>query len=130
MSLAPRIARERCTDGALRLGFDDVHHAVLVGERPAQDDEVRIHEPVHERRVRGPVGLLLQRPRPVPPGTRPVEDDVEGGHARAAAQTLVAAKACLARSAISSGGTSSTCVEINHEWPNGSETEPNRSPQN
>ena len=36
MRLAPRIAREGGADGVLRLRFDDVHHAVLVGERPAE----------------------------------------------------------------------------------------------
>jgi hypothetical protein len=39
-------------------------------------------------------------------------------------QLLIAAIAALARSAISSGETSSTCVAIDHRWPNGSVTEP------
>ena len=38
--------------------------------------------------------------------------------------------ASLARSAISSGETSLTCVAIDQECPNGSFTEPKRSPQN
>ena len=62
MRLTPGVARERGADGVLGLGLDDEHHAVLVRERPTQDDEARFYEPVHERRVRGPVGLLLQRP--------------------------------------------------------------------
>jgi hypothetical protein len=41
MSLAPRIARKPGADGVLRLGLDDEDRAVLVGERPAQDDENR-----------------------------------------------------------------------------------------
>ncbi len=61
MCLAPRIARKRGADGFLRLGLDDVHDAVLVGERPAQDYEARVHETVHERRVRRPPGLFLER---------------------------------------------------------------------
>jgi hypothetical protein len=35
-------------------------------------------------------------------------------------QLAISAMACLARAAISSGGTSSTCVAIDQEWPNGS----------
>jgi hypothetical protein len=66
MRFAPRIAPERGANGILRLGLNGVHHAVLVGERSAQDDEARVNEPVHERCVRGPAGLLLQRPRRVP----------------------------------------------------------------
>ena len=66
MRPAPGIARERCAYGPLRLGLDHVHDAVLVGERPAEDDEARVHEPVHEGRVCVPVGLLLQRTGRVP----------------------------------------------------------------
>jgi plastocyanin len=62
MRLAPRIARERCADCVLRLRLDYVDDAVLVGERPAQDDEARIDEAVHEGRMRRPVRLLLERP--------------------------------------------------------------------
>src|SRR5262249_35001700 len=45
-------------------------------------------------------------------------------------QLAIAAIAALARSAISSGGTSSTWVAIDHTCPNGSVTVPKRSPQN
>jgi CubicO group peptidase (beta-lactamase class C family) len=82
MRLAPWIARERRPDGVLRLRLDDVHHPLLVGERPAQDDEAGVHEPVHEGRVRGPVGLLFQWPRRVPLGAGAAEYDVESRHAR------------------------------------------------
>ena len=41
------------------------------------------------------------------------DDVIDGAHPE---------KACLARSVISSGGTSSTCVAICHSWPNGSRT--------
>src|SRR5262249_10947882 len=58
---APRIACERGPDLALRLCFDGMHDALLVGERAAEEDETRLLEAVHEGRVRGPVGLLLQR---------------------------------------------------------------------
>ena len=40
---------------------DHMHDAVLVGERSAEDDEPRVHEPVHGGGVCVPVGLLLQR---------------------------------------------------------------------
>ena len=66
MRLAPRIERERGADGVLRLSLDDVRHPVLVGERPTENDEPRVHETVHESRVRGPARLLLQRPRRIP----------------------------------------------------------------
>jgi hypothetical protein len=55
--LAPRIPLEGRPDGIRGLGHDGEHHAVLVGERPAHDDETRIDEPVHEGRVRWPVRL-------------------------------------------------------------------------
>src|SRR5947208_671386 len=38
MRLAPRVAREGGANCALRPGLDDVHDALLVGERPAEDD--------------------------------------------------------------------------------------------
>ena len=66
MRLDPRIARERRANGALRLGLYDVLDAVLIHERPAEDDEPCLDEPVHEGRVRRPVGLLFQRARRVP----------------------------------------------------------------
>ena len=66
MRLAPGIARERRAYGFLRLGLDCMDDAVLVGERPAENDEARGHEPVHEGRVCVPVGLLLQRTGRVP----------------------------------------------------------------
>ena len=42
MRLAPRIASERSADGVFGLSLHDVHHAVLVGERAAQNDEARL----------------------------------------------------------------------------------------
>src|SRR5437867_554782 len=45
MRLAPRISCERGADGFVRLGFDGEYHAMFVAERPAQDDEARVHEP-------------------------------------------------------------------------------------
>jgi 5-methyltetrahydropteroyltriglutamate--homocysteine methyltransferase len=73
MRPAPGIARERRSHRVLGLGLYGEHDAVLVGERPAEDDEPLVDEPVHEGRVRGPVGLLLERTRAVPawPGTKP-----------------------------------------------------------
>jgi hypothetical protein len=59
-----------------------VRHTVLIGERPAQDDEARVHEPVHEGRMGRPVGLLLQRPRRVPLRTGAEEHDEERRHPR------------------------------------------------
>src|SRR5262245_3876245 len=37
--LAPGIACEGCADGVFGLGLDGVHDALLVRERPAEDDE-------------------------------------------------------------------------------------------
>ncbi len=82
MGLAPRIACECGADGVLRLGLDDVRHAMLVGERPAQDNEARLHEAVHKGGMRGPVELLLQRPRRVPPGAGTAEHNEERRHPR------------------------------------------------
>ena len=81
MRPAPRIALERGADGVLRVGLDGQHHAVLVGEQPAQDDEAGLHELVHEGRVRRPAGLLLQRPRRVPLGAGAEPHDEEHRHA-------------------------------------------------
>ena len=64
--LTPGVACEGCADGVLGGGLDGMYDAVLVGERTAQDDEAVLDEPVHERRVGGPVGLLLERPRRIP----------------------------------------------------------------
>src|SRR5919106_6310052 len=82
MGLAPRIARERRADLVLGFGLDDMHDAVLVGERAAQDDEPLVHKSVHEGCVHRPVGLLLERPRRVPLRARAQEYDVEHRHAR------------------------------------------------
>ena len=82
MRLAPWIAREHSPDGILGLGLDHVSRAVLVCERPAQDDEACVHEPVHEGRVRGPFGLLFQRPRRVPLRAGAAKHDEERRHAR------------------------------------------------
>ena len=59
MRLAPWVARERGADVVFRVGLDGVYDPVLVGERPAEDDEAVVHEPVHEGRVRRPARLLL-----------------------------------------------------------------------
>src|SRR5205814_2303835 len=75
------VSGERGPDCRFRLGFDDVDHAVLVGQRPAQDEEAGVHEPVHEGRVLGPARLLLERPRRIPLRAGAGEHDEEGGHA-------------------------------------------------
>ena len=79
MRLTPRIAGERGADRVLRLRLDGVRHALLVGERPAQDDEARVYEPVHEGRV----SCHRTAPRAaarVPVGTRAPDDDEEHRH--------------------------------------------------
>ena len=76
--LAPRIAREGCADRLLGLRLHGVDDAVLVGERPAQDDEPVLYEPVHEGGVLRPAGLLLHRPRRVP--LRPRAKELEEEH--------------------------------------------------
>ena len=81
MRLAPGIASERGADLVLRFGLDDVDHAVLVTERAAEDDEPFLDEPVHERGMRGPAGLLLHGTRPIPLGARAVDHDMEHRHA-------------------------------------------------
>src|SRR5918996_1948042 len=78
----PRIAGERRADGVLGLGLDYLRHAIFVGEGSAQDDETRVDEPVHERRVLGPAGLLLQRLLRVPLWAGAMEHDEEDRHAR------------------------------------------------
>src|ERR671918_2083116 len=83
MRLAPGIAREGGSDLVLRVGLDRVHHAVLVGERTAQDDEAGVHQPVHEGRVLGPTRLLLEWPRRVPLRAGAEDHDVEHRHDRA-----------------------------------------------
>ena len=88
MRLVPGIERERRPGGILRLGLDREHHPVLVGERPAQDDEAGAHEPVHERGVRRPVGLLLHRSRGVVERATAAEHDEEHGHWRVLAQAF------------------------------------------
>src|SRR5262249_31691592 len=80
MSLAPRVASERGADLILRICLHHVHDSVLVGERPAQNDEAGVDEPVHEGRVRCPVGLLLEGTCRVPLGTGAAEHDVERRH--------------------------------------------------
>ena len=123
--LSPGIARERRSDDVPRLGLDGVHDAMLVGERPAQDDEAVLDEPVHEGRVRRPARSSSGRDAHFGPERWTVTRK-----AGMASQVLIAAMAALARSAISSGGTSSTCVAIDQTWPNGSVIVPKRSPQN
>jgi hypothetical protein len=81
MGLMPRIARKRGADRILRLGLDGEHDAVLVRKRPAQDEEAGLDERVHEGRVHGPAGLLLQPPRRVPLRPRAEPNDEEHRHA-------------------------------------------------
>jgi hypothetical protein len=90
MRLAPRIARQYRADDILRLGFDGEDHALLIGERSAQDDKACVHEPVHEGGVRGPVGLLLHRPRRVLLRPRAANHDEEHRHARILSPGLAA----------------------------------------
>lgn len=80
MRLAPRITRKRGADGILRFGLDGVYHTVLIVERPAQNDEARVDETVHEGRMLGPAGLLLQRPRGVPLRARAAQHDEKHRH--------------------------------------------------
>ena len=62
-------------------GLDRVDHAVLAGERAAEDEEARVHEPVHEGVLRPP-GMLLERSREVVPrGPERSEHDEEHRHA-------------------------------------------------
>jgi hypothetical protein len=68
--LAPRIARQHGAYGALRFGLDGACHAALVSEGPTEDNEAGVHEAIHERRIFGPAGLLLECPRGVPPPDR------------------------------------------------------------
>ena len=69
----PRVARQCGPDGVLRLCLDGVHHPLLIGERPTQDEEAGFDESVEERGVRAKARLLLQRPRPIPLGSRPAK---------------------------------------------------------
>lgn len=67
-----------------------------------------------------PVPLRAAAPaRPSASSSRPAASDASG---------VYPPWAFAARTAISSGDTSSTCVEIDHVWPNGSVTMPERSP--
>lgn len=52
MCLAPRIPRERGTNGVIGLSLNDQHHAMRVGEWPAKDDESGVDKLIHEGRVR------------------------------------------------------------------------------
>ena len=51
--------------------------AHLVAEHASQHDEAVVDETVHEGRVLGPAGLLLERLRVVVLGARAAEDDEE-----------------------------------------------------
>lgn len=77
---APGIARERRPDCVLGFGLDRMDDALLVAERPAQDEEACLDEAVHERGVRVPARLLFQRASTVILGTGPEDDDVEYRH--------------------------------------------------
>ena len=57
----PRVGGEPCSDLVRRRRLDGEHHALLVGQWPAEDDEPVVDEPVHERGVGVPPGLLLHR---------------------------------------------------------------------
>jgi hypothetical protein len=50
--LARRIVRQCGADGVFRLGLNDLHHAVLVGQRPRPGRQARMHRSVRERRGR------------------------------------------------------------------------------
>ena len=80
MRLAPRVTRQRGPDVVLSRRPRRRAPPEVVVERPAQDDESGLDEVVHEGRVGGPVGLLLQRPRRVPLRASAAEHDVEHRH--------------------------------------------------
>ena len=80
MRPAPRIARESRVDNLFRLSLDDEDYAMFVGERSPQHNEARLHESIHEGRMGGPVGLLLQRTRRIPLTSGTVPDDKERCH--------------------------------------------------
>ena len=88
MRLIPRILRERRADGVLRLRLDYQHHALLVGERPAEYHEARVDQLVHEEGVLGPAGLVLERARPVPLSAAAAEHYKEPPNARAGSHRL------------------------------------------
>ena len=81
MRVAPRVAGERGPNGLLGISLDGMDDADIVAERPAQDDEARIDEAVHECRVRRPVGLVLDRARRIPHGASAAEKDEKRRHA-------------------------------------------------
>jgi hypothetical protein len=102
MSLAPGIAREGGAHSLLRLGLDREYDARFVGERAAENHETLVEEPIHERRVRRPVGLLLERPRRIPLRAGAAEHDEE--HVR----ILVAAEG-LRGTPVAVMGTQTSC---------------------
>jgi hypothetical protein len=82
VALVPWIAREYRQYLVLRPSLYDIDHALFVREWPAQDDEARVHQLVHKGRMRGEAGLLSQRRRRIPAGTRTAQLHNEHGHAR------------------------------------------------
>ena len=83
-------AQQNRADLVLLSGLDGVHDAVLVGEWAAEDDEAGFDEPVHERRVFVPSGLLRQGPRRVP--LRPGALDYDMEHHRVSSMIQFASK--------------------------------------
>jgi len=73
----PRVAGERLVHLGLRGRLDREHDALLVRERAAEDNKAGVDEAVHERGVRVPVDLLLERTRRVPLRAVAAEDDKE-----------------------------------------------------
>ena len=77
----PRIPRQPRPDLVLARRLDRVQRLLPVADRPAQDDEPVLHQPVHERRVLMPPVLLPDRAPRIP--VRPVyQPHREVSHAR------------------------------------------------
>lgn len=81
MALAPRVFGKSVANVLFGFGLDRQHDAVPVGKGAAENDDAAVDELVHERCVRGPVALLLHRPRAVPFGPGVELDDVKHRHA-------------------------------------------------
>jgi hypothetical protein len=59
MARVPRITRQGRANIVSSSGFDRQHNATLVRQRPTQNNDALIDQPVHEGRMRSPARLLL-----------------------------------------------------------------------
>jgi hypothetical protein len=66
-----------------------VGDASLTGQRPAEDDEAVVHQPVHEGGVLGPSRLLFEGPRAIELGPGLAQHDEEHRHAGNLARTVL-----------------------------------------